>query len=288
MLRPFVFLGDYPRDRNNGWHVEAQGVAHDERHWFVTQKDRLWKFPVQHDLNDDVRAGDPGILSVRLADLPLRGYDHFGDLDHHDGRLYVPLEGDGIEPSVAFFDAFDLRFAGYARLSSQREASWCAISPSDGLLYSSDFTIGGDHRPIRKYSRGPSNNRMELVGQFPLRDRRGAPLRIDRVQGGTFSRNGHLYLVSDTREGGILGFDGETGRLILHTLIRYTPSNWATELVEKRKEELEGITIWDLDSSSVSGIKGQVHVLMIDNYPDSDDDLYFKHFRVDAADRSKL
>src|SRR3989304_9187672 len=30
----YLYLGEYPRDANPGWHEEAQGVAHDDDHWF--------------------------------------------------------------------------------------------------------------------------------------------------------------------------------------------------------------------------------------------------------------
>ena len=48
------YLGNYPGNRENGWSDEAQGVAHDDGHWFFTQKDWLLKFPVDFDLNTGI------------------------------------------------------------------------------------------------------------------------------------------------------------------------------------------------------------------------------------------
>jgi hypothetical protein len=43
-------------------------------------------------------------------------------------------------------------------------------------------------------------------------------------------------------------------------------------------EEPEGITIWDLDDGRAPHIRGQLHVIMLDNDAATDDDLYFKHY----------
>jgi len=44
-------------------------------------------------------------------------------------------------------------------------------------------------------------------------------------------------------------------------------------------EEIEGLTVWNLDDGRAPGIRGQVHVLMSDLEDASNDDLYFKHMR---------
>jgi hypothetical protein len=48
----------------------------------------------------------------------------------------------------------------------------------------------------------------------------------------------------------------------------------------ERDEELEGIDLWDLDGGQVPGIDGQLHPQMIDHDLWSDDDFFFKHYRV--------
>jgi hypothetical protein len=295
-LQPFLFINDYPKDRNNGWHHNVQGVTHDDRYWFVTQRYRLWKFPVAHDLDGDVDGGEPGVSYVDLDELSLPRYNHFGDLDHYAGRLYVPLEDadDGeTTPAVAVFDARDLSLITHGRLPAQqhdKHAPWCAINPRNGLLYSSSSWINEDHGHVQIYRRSPVvSGALQFVGTLTLRDEHGKNLSLDVVQGGVFSGRGNLYLVSDTAEGGILGFDGETGRMIGHTVIDYDPEGDSSGIFDlDNKEELEGITIWDLDSGLAPGIRGQVHVLMVDHDVSSDDNLYFKHFRIRAADRDRF
>jgi hypothetical protein len=287
-LQPFLFINDYPKNRNNGWHTNVQGVTHDDAYWYVTQRYRLWKFPVTHDLNASVDGGEPGVSYVDLEDLGLERYDHFGDLDHYQGRLYVPLEDvsdDEAVPAIAVFDSRDLRFRGYWRLSRQgptKQAPWCAINPIDGLLYTSSFEINS-HRGYLKVYRPRLDSgfsHFPFVEEVRVRGPRGGRIVVSRVQGGVFSPKGNLYLVSDTETtGGILGFDGTTWWRIVHTPIAYDRGTG---------EELEGITIWNLDGGPAPKIRGQVHVLMVDEDKLSSDDLYFKHFRVRAADRPNL
>jgi hypothetical protein len=89
------------------------------------------------------------------------------------------------------------------------------------------------------------------------------------VQGGVFSARGHLYLVSDVSGQGIKGFALETGRQRVNIPVQF-----------ERDEELEGIDLWDLDGGQVPGIDGQIHLQMIDHDWWSDDDFFFKHYRV--------
>jgi hypothetical protein len=48
----------------------------------------------------------------------------------------------------------------------------------------------------------------------------------------------------------------------------------------QRDEELEGIDLWDLEGAQVPGIDGQIHLQMIDHDWWTDDDFFFKHYRV--------
>lgn len=288
------YLGNHPHDSSTGWSDNLQGVTHDEQHWYITQQDRLWKFPVGHDLAAEIDEDDPGrgITSVGIPEaLQDQHYDHFGDLDHRAGLLYVPVEGSWPFPlferkipgRIALFDAHTLRFLAVSPpLHADREAApWCALHPHNGLLHTSQFTSDRLHVFEPRVATGGDAPRLELtaLGDFELRDESGRPLRVHRIQGGVFSESGHLYLVSDTRAGGILGFDMTTGRRMLHATIDYDPSDPTGKL----PEELEGITIWDLDGGPAPGIGGQLHVLMIDNDWPSDDELYFKHFRVSGG-----
>jgi hypothetical protein len=131
------------------------------------------------------------------------------------------------------------------------------------------------------------------------------------MQGGAFSPRGHLYIVNGSGinkdnfnryKGGIWVFDvEETGpRLELGTLVNHSnqdnePGTFTFEYHPGdtwQGEEPEGIDIWDLDQYivfSLTPLSGQIHVIMIDNYPDvNNDDLYFKHYSVTRGEKCKI
>ena len=256
----FMQSSEYPFNSSPGYTKKLQGVAHGSSHWYMTNKAKLWKIPVHRDLG----APAPWLLSVGIP-RQLGPYNHLGDLDYYDGRLYVPLEGSA--PAIGVFDA-DLNYITHALLPNAIDAPWCAIDPVDGHLYTSSFRTS----VVRKLRMTWSGSRLALtdVASITLRDSRGNPLALDRVQGGVFSARGHLYLVSDVAGQGIKGFDLETGRQEVDIPVPFNG----------RDEELEGIDIWDLDGGQVPGMDGQIHLQMIGHHWWRDDDFYFKHYRV--------
>lgn len=296
---------DHPGGGTPGWSEVVQGVAHDADHWYFSQEHQLWRFPVTHDLDDDVddkpfkRTGIPAELS-RMFGMLRVGYDHFGDLDFFDGRLHVPLEG--MQPPLLCLFTTNLAPQRFAPLTHQHSAPWCAVNPRNGLLYSSNFhDAGGAAEPLRLYVYKPHPTAIStrtmfqgtplegtfetfdlpFVGSFQLRDESGNDLwGVRRIQGGAFSPGGHLYLVSDRPAGGLMGFDLSTGRRTLHKPVEYSPGF-------DEYEELEGITVWDLEAGRAPGIHGQLHLVMLDN--DSDltgtDDIYLKHFEVASPEQ---
>ncbi len=284
---------EYPKDRENGWSHNVQGVTHDHANWFVTrnyeddgpQKGMLWKFPVTHDLHDEITEPDPaaGILrSLQPAELVEGGWHHYGDLAYYDGHVYVAVEG-GDGPVVAVFRADDLEYVGYAYLDGAGQdghAPWCAIDQDTGLLYSGCDRIDGTH-PIEVYevhfdAAGQVAFADNLDPFVPL-DEAGNPIVFDAtddgiyVQGGDINPLGDLFLVEAD---GISVFDLWTG-IRKHTIPVAYETHWAWY------EELEGVTWWDLDANdSAPGIGGQLHLLMLDNDWPAPSDLYFKHFVV--------
>jgi len=207
----FVKSSEYPYDSSPGYSHKLQGVAHDSSHWYMTNRAKLWKIPAHRDL------GVPEAWS-RSARIPsqLRGYDHLGDLDYHDGRLYVPLEG--AAPAIGVFDS-DLNYITHALLPNALDAPWCAINSVDGHLYTSSFRTG----VVRKHRMSWTGNSLALteVASIALRDSAGKPLPLQRVQGGVFSARGHLYLVSDVSGQGIKGFALETGRQCVNIPVQF-------------------------------------------------------------------
>ena len=299
----YKFLGDYPFNCNRDWCDNLQGVAHDKDYWYITNTTQLWKFPVEFKLGTDFD-GDhppPGVQRTGIPkELSTLGYNHFGDLDHHNGYLFVPFEHVNASPAVpraalAVFKAENLAYLGHAVLS-QEEAGWCAINPANGWLYSSSgYAAKADdpnyyiHVYYVRVKENPSV--ITLIDQAPLRiyNENGGPITLSGGQGGTFSEDGQLlYLVSggyDTEqpEDGISVFDTMSGKRVAKSTNGAEPFNYEWHPGTIEAEEPEGLMVWDLDKDTrAPGIRGQLHVIMLDNELLGNDYLHFKHYRFEG------
>ena len=305
---------DYPKDREPGWSDNLQGVTHDNSSWYFTQTGILWRFPAGRDLNSTLKPtliapiiGDEGAISfadtdagavspivagvvgLTLSDkLKQLGCYHLGACNYYQGMVYVPIEG-STPPLVVAIQVSESSILcdtkNVAPLTNQaaNQAPWCAINPLNGMLYSSSFRIDQSGLSVYRLSKNVGLGiKLDFVGMFALFDSAGNQKIIDRVQGGCFSNRGHLYLVSDDGTG-ILGFDMLTGRQTAYIPVDYQPTTFG-----KSKEEIEDITIWDLDTGQSPGISGQLHLVMIDNLGSGADDLYFKHYKVAPQDKDKI
>ena len=202
---------------------------------------------------------------------------------------------------MAVFKAENLAYLGYAKLSQEKKASWCAVNPTNGWLYSSgDYAAKTDDPNcyIHVYSVSVEENNLvepvHLSEQAPLRiyDENGGPITLGHpVQGGAFSEDGQLlYLVSgfyDDRypEDGISVFHTRSGKRVAKSTNGDDPFNyefhpgWWTSPAQ----EPEGVTVWDLDKDTrAPGISGQLHVIMLENDAYDKDGLYFKHYRFEG------
>ncbi len=296
------YLADYPSNYNPGWAENLQGVAHDQGNWFFTQKEKLWKFPLSHDINRNIKNGIPvGINRVEMPSLLKHaGYNHFGDLDHYRGFLFIPIEGSG-KPGIAVFRASDLAFLGSYTLTQQVWAGWCAVRLEvNGLyLYSSNNQVDAAN-PIFRYridlqklqanppTVGSAFQYMGFVQLF-----HGiTPISIPQyLQGGEFSPDGsHLFLVNGkstgkVTDGGIWVFKGSPFQYVAKSTESRNPSNWGSFVFEWHpshlgRQEPEGITFWDLDGGQSPQLPGgQLHVILLDNDP-GEDEIWIKHYRV--------
>lgn len=271
----YTNVSDYPSNTGRDWTENAQGVTTDKaNYWYITQRDVIRRVPLTRDLNSDLN-GYPNFTFS--ATESARGYNHMGDLDHFEGRLYVPLEGGDLGPVVSFSRANStMSFINLTPLTAQDGGSWLAVNPKDGYLYSSDYNDGY----VRKYRRDIVDGKLDLVylHSIQLRTSAGNQINLKRIQGGAFSPSGKLYLVSwdeDPNKAGIYGF-GLEGLQRVFRKVNYEPRwtlGWYTG------DELEGLEIFDLDSGIAPGIRGQLHTLMID-VDSATDDMYFKHSRI--------
>lgn len=267
----YQYLSNYPHDRENDYSENIQGVSHDANYWYIADKYSMRKIHITSDLNG-------GHKDKPHTHLP-HSCDHFGDPQYYGGYLYAPLEqckgGDsGGQERFYIYNPSSIDSNGhfkmekYAMLGAQSHASWLAINPADGRIYSSEFyTVN----KINVYSRSFSNG--ELV--YPLYTIQ-LNKTIKHVQGGTFGPDGLLYLTADEGSQGIYVFRirGRKG-----TYVNFISPNGYCGACG---EEMEGITWWDLDKDTrAPKIKGgQLHWFLLDNSSAGDDDFYFKHVRI--------
>jgi hypothetical protein len=306
-------IGTWPFDRSRESDNDLQGVTHDADFWYMTQAKRevqltspmksdessFWKYHVSDNIN---------ATPERFRNPWEPDFRHMGDLDHVDGFLFVCLEDGQPGPSrpgaIGAIRTSDFAFVpGVGELPDEagqdRKCPWVAFNPNDGFFYSSRSEDGVDriNRFTIDFDFATPEPRLvvKFAGSVPLLDENGAPFAFPSksvVQGGAFSKRGRLYLSvhlegcsrSECRENsGIFIVDVSTGRIHGHVAVDYDNKN--------ENEELEGITIWDLDAeprvhegNPDRDLWGQLHVMMIQNEDLSNDDFYFKHFRTPRPD----
>lgn len=100
----YLYLGQYPKDREMGWSEEVNGVCHDKSNWFFTQNGNLWKFPITHDIHKICKSPSGNIRRTNKADIEfllktLFGVTkvtsiHMGDIDYYNGYIFVPITAD--------------------------------------------------------------------------------------------------------------------------------------------------------------------------------------------------
>ena len=269
-----VYLGEMPRDTEANWSEECQGLTHDSDTWFVAQRNTIWRTPVGRRLNQDIAGPSVGIPSARRRE----GFDHIGDIDHFEGRLFVPLENNA-EPRlpghVGVFAAADLTFLGSAALD-ETSVPWCAVNPADGLLYTSTFNPRSLHRYTVDAS-GPGVAAVR-VASVPLLDEQGDPLKLYHVQGGAFTADGvYVVLATDHEDGtgaakGFSIFAAETGRRLAHRSVSYDPIDFGGEI--------EGVDVWSLVDPNDGRANALIHLLVLNNDTFDSDNIVIKNWRV--------
>ena len=271
----YDYHANYPDESDVRWSEQTQGISHDDRHWYISNRFGIYKFPV----SDDIDRRDNAIRTTAEPD----GCDHVGDITYHDGFIYAAVEDcPHGEERLYKFDS-DLRIVAQAALV-QRRAPWVAVHPFTGRIYSSlDET-----QRINVYTEDIFAAVLPLQKE-PLRqielDR-----RLPRIQGGVFSRSGLLYLsVNDEdhpNRAGIHVFKIEGSRA---RHMRHIGTNGfdPLDVSELQTQEVEGLTIWDVDGLGAPGIpRGHIHWVLLYNGMMQGmtyewDDVTVKHLSVD-------
>ena len=241
---------------SDDWTEECQGVTTDGNHWYFSSnkegKRAIYKFSA-------------GMKKLVHFNAEQTGCKHVGDLDYSDGILYVALEQPAkilaLKSDFSQWRTYPLQGIHPGTPSPQdNKLPWCAIHPWNGLLYSSRFD-GVDE--VYAYE----TKTFTLVKTLRLKR------KINRVQGGCISKNGHLLLASD-----------DTSRIECFTTLNGHYRGGAHVQIDHDEvppEEMEGITIWE--GISYGGRDTHIHVIVLDNdvsTPWDDDSIFFKHYTV--------
>jgi hypothetical protein len=205
-----------------------QGVARDGDTYLFTTDDAIFRTASGF-------VETQSLLPALPEDLAAQGYNHIGDGDVADGRLWVPVEKEDKtsgQQVTAWFDAKTLAFLGSVTVA-QHHNSFVTVD-DDGVLWSTDQF---DDDTLLRY-------RIDGTTVQPLE-----PLKMDRkllhIQGGDVA-DGAIWLSTDDDHNGIYRVDTTTGKVTDLGSIGHSP-----------KGEGEGIDATDLPS-------GLLHVLVAD------------------------
>ena len=308
---------DYPAGELN-WSHDVQGVAHDNNNWYITNTEVIWKIPVTQDLRT-VSVSTPGVVVRTFANYPQIGaYHHFGDpvVFRFSGADYLicPIENadstctSGVPGAAAIFRCADMSYVDHAPFPGQcNDAGWVAVDPT-GVLVSSRQHVGTLNTSPPCASPGlrfytfdwnllHNSNLASMTFQrevHPLNEQ-GDCLEMATMQGGEFTPDGSLlYLLSGFHDDsnaladreGIHVLETSTYQRIAHSTRGFGYFDYYYDPGFNSAGEPEGLTIWDLDDGRAPGIRGQLHVMRLDNDA-LHDDVNFKHYthviRVSSA-----
>jgi hypothetical protein len=298
---PYIYIGNYPSNRENFWSNEAQGLCHNSRNWFIANntgrilRGHLWKVPLSQDLNassmppgsDVVDFFDRSKVPFPYADL---GYWHFGDPDCTEDFVLIPVEHGSKRrtPLVAIFQTSDLAWVGHWMLEANAEntAAWVAIDPFNrDQLWSSNGNIENGVG-IKKYRIEWSfRSNLSFIGDGPiLKNRHGNPINLKVMQGGAFSQQDEFFYLtnsdSSSADGrGLWGFD-RAGELAAESGSSYGPFNF--EHCCGDEQEPEGIDFLDTTGLVIPGLTGtnsKLHVILLNNDFFESDNVWLKHYR---------
>jgi hypothetical protein len=264
-IAPFDYQGAKPDDSEIGSldGEDAQGIAWDGTHIFYSNMTRLYRLS---SAAFDVAAIDVGL--PKIGDVECK---HFGGIDTYAGELYVALDKcDDERARIAVFNA-QLKLLRSATLQDSegrclKEFPWVAINP---------------RKPDMIY--GECAGRCLAV--FPRQFENGAVLRqvgtvtlqthptdfLDRYwrQGGAFAPNGLFMLAVDDETDDYSDYTGiwvyelrrtegqdAEGKRVGFANIRYD----AEAAFDSREDELEDLTV-----GSIPGMKGDVHIIKLNN-----------------------
>jgi hypothetical protein len=250
---------------------DLEGVAHFKGNWYITTTQteysnfskgdlapRLYKIPL--DANFTTYNPPVPYFFPFLTDGQTYFREHYGDLDAVGKYLFIPVEHNvkaspdtrgpvylGVVYDTAPNDPNSTYYVvNYGQYLTELGAPtrgwpsgipvvqnafpWLAVNPRDGRLYSS--ADPGGLYSYQVHMPSPTDSGVYLTGPVVYTPFQGGQLKI--LQGGVFSPNGHLYLVSqDTTfawlldEGLTFFTNDQYGGIFGIDVIAYNDSNYA-------------------------------------------------------------
>jgi hypothetical protein len=262
------------RRENRPWTEEANGVATDGQHWFISNN--------SNDGREALRKLTLGFDVVRKLPSPFDpDVAHVGALSVRDGWVYVAIQ----HPMGVWRVSTDLAQSAFLQadaLPDEDMFPWCDLNPHNGLLYTSAFTTPAW---LRAYT--VSTNRLIRAPDADIPLVQPTDYRpTTRVQGACFTVHHKVLIVCDDSGYPDL-LDPATWwveRIHCHSTItgaflgrRLLPAETDEGSVALRNE-LEDI--WVVPLTSPHGWPIHVHVLELNNELHSEDDFYLWHFSV--------
>jgi len=212
-------------------------------------------------------------------------------------RLCCPC----LPAALAVFRASDLGYVKHASFyeTAQTSAGWLAVDPA-GVIYTSD---GGDISSFWRYSVNwpclEASCALVLTlnpNPYNLLTETGGLAVVNSPQGGVISPSGGLFYFSAGYIGDLQSSWGiHVFELATHRRVQKSTNGGGyfefTFDPSSNEEEPEGLTIWDLDNvpNTGGGVRGQLHVMLVDNDNETfdADDVYIKHYTDSlSVDRS--
>ena len=225
-----------------------QGITHNNKHWFISNIDHIYKFPISIKFNKET-FNQTNLTRFQHVTLPKHlvklGYHHFGGITMYKGYLVVALER--IKPMKLLFydsDTFELK-KQYDVPFELDSLSW--VASDDQFIYFSENRIN-IKKPLYK---------LELDSNTLQKLQLSGISSIKKIQGGTIDkRQGILYLASDNgrRNGGLYKINLSSYKASKILGICYTP-------YFPIYEEIEGLTI----KPYKNGSKTEIYMLLLNN-----------------------
>ena len=235
---------------NQDWTEECQGIVTDGIFWYVVsnneEKRAIYKFSLDFDL-------------IKAAVSPVS--HHIGHPALWNDKIYVPIEPpDKNDNARVWVLDIDLSSSNIFELGENTyrdppgKMPWCAVNPWNSFLYSSVDT-GVDC--VSAYDPNKSFSFKEVL--------KIGGKKVNKVQGGCFSNNVHLYLTSDESVD-VRGYSALNGRFLGSLGLDYG-----------KGDEIEGLCVGHTSNSA--GMSSFVHVIILDN-EGNEDDVFINHFSV--------